>query len=273
MIDTTALQRDALVRLLNDLYGRVWGIRDPEVPHVVAWAVEAALDPISRSDALYHDVEHTVMVTLVGARMLAGRHMLDGGTTPDDWLHVMLALLFHDVGYVRGVVRGDRPGAWQTGLDDGTVALPPGATDAALQPWHVDRGIKLIRDRFGGHARLKADVLADYIDYTRIPVPAGEAYRETRSLRALVRAADLIGQLADRRYLQKLPGLYQEFREIGLDKAKGYASVDDLRADFPDFYERTVRPLVGDALDWLAATAEGRHTVASLHDNLARARV
>lgn len=272
MIDTTALQRDALVQLLDDLYGRVWGSRDPEVPEVVAWAVETALDPISRSDALYHDVEHTVLVTLVGARMLVGRHTLEGGTTPDDWLHVMLALLFHDVGYVRGVVRGDRPGAWLTGLDEQTVSLAPGATDAALQPWHVDRGIKLIRDRFGSHARLRADVLADYIDYTRIPVPPGAAYAETRSLRALVRAADLIGQLADRRYLQKLPGLYQEFREIGLDKTKGYANADDLRDDFPAFYELTVRPLVGDALGWLSATAEGRQTVASLHDNLARAR-
>lgn len=272
MIDITALQREALVGRLDDLYARVWGSRDPEIPEIVAWAAEMALDPISRSDALYHDVEHTMLVTLVGAQMLVGRHTLEGGTTPDDWLHVMLALLFHDVGYVRGVVRGDTPGAWHTGLGDKTVSLPPGATDAGLQPWHVDRGIKLIRDRFGAHGRLRADVLATYIDYTRIPVPVDPEYQETRSLRALVRAADLVGQLADPKYLHKLSGLYHEFREIGLDKVNGYAHADDLRADFPRFYEATVRPVVGDALGWLSATAEGRQTIASLHDNLANAR-
>ncbi len=272
MIDITALQREALVARLDELYARVWGSRDPEIPEIVAWAAETALDPISRSDALYHDVEHTVLVTLVGAQMLVGRHTLQGGTTPEDWLHVMLALLFHDVGYVRGVVRGDKRDAWLTGIGDGTVSLPPGATDAALQPWHVDRGIKLIQDRFGDHPRIRADVLTAYIDYTRIPVPKDAEYAETGTLRALVRAGDLIGQLADPKYLHKLSGLYHEFREIGLDKVNGYANADDLRADYPRFFETTVRAVVGESLVWLAATAEGRKTIASLHDNLANAR-
>lgn len=272
MIDLTTLQRDALTGRLDALYAGLWGDHDPEVPGIVAAAADQALTRIAGSDALYHDVEHTVLVTLVGAHMLAGRQVLHGGTTPDDWLHVLLALLFHDIGYVRGACSDDAPGAWCTGVHDEVVALPPGSTDAALQPWHVDRGIRLIHERFGGTARVDADVVSACIDYTRFPVPDGPGYRETTSLRALVRAADLLGQLADPKYLQKLPSLYHEFREIGLDRVHGLRSAADLRADFPRFYETTVRPLVGDALVWLSATEEGRRALTSLETNLHHAR-
>ena len=44
VIDITALQREALVARLDDLYARVWGSRDPEIPEIVAWAAETALD-------------------------------------------------------------------------------------------------------------------------------------------------------------------------------------------------------------------------------------
>jgi len=63
-----------------------------------------------------------------------------------------------------------------------------------------------------------------------------------------VRAADLIGQLADINYLRKQTALYDEFRETGTSDTLGYSSVADLRANYPDFFWKTVRPYMGDAL-------------------------
>src|SRR6266704_2216383 len=57
----------------------------------------------------------------------------------------------HDIGYVRGVCRDDRNGIYITGVDDQTVTVPSGASDAALTPHHVDRGKRFVRERFGGH--------------------------------------------------------------------------------------------------------------------------
>ena len=67
----------------------------------------------------------------------------------------------------------------------------------------------------------------------------------------LVRAADLIGQLADINYLRKQRALFEEFRETGMSNKLGYNSVADLRANYPDLFWKTVRPYIGDALRYL----------------------
>jgi hypothetical protein len=49
----------------------------------------------------------------------------------------------------------------------------------------------------------------------RFPVPADDGHRETKTEAGLVRAADLIGQLADPFYPRKLNALFHELDEIG----------------------------------------------------------
>ena len=80
-------------------------IRDleSEYPTIISFAAQLALENIATSDAAYHDVGHTIMVTLVGQEILRGKHISVGGVTPRDWLNFILSLLCHDIGYVRGV--------------------------------------------------------------------------------------------------------------------------------------------------------------------------
>lgn len=270
MIDVTRIKRTALVDELVDKYRRTYGSQEPAVPEIVAWATELSLESIARSDALYHDCDHTMMVTLCGAEILRCRHLVEGGVTPRGWLQSILSMLFHDIGYVRGVCRDDRSGAWSTGTGT-SIELPAGATDAALQPWHVDRGIRFVRERFEGHDVIDVETLARNIDYTRFPVPDDGAYHETRSDRAIVRAADLIGQLADPYYLRKLPALFHEMEETGMHVKLGFSHPSELRSGFPDFFARSVAPWVTDTTRWLRVTADGRAWIARLHDHVVRA--
>src|SRR6266702_387423 len=69
-------------------------------------AARLALDCIGNSDALYHNVEHTMLVTLVGYDILSGRQLLIE-TNASDFAHLIFACLFHDIGYVRGILNGD----------------------------------------------------------------------------------------------------------------------------------------------------------------------
>ncbi len=62
-----------------------------------------ALEIISNSDALYHNVEHTILVALVGQEILRGKHIKEGKVLPIDWLHCIISLVCHDIGYVKGV--------------------------------------------------------------------------------------------------------------------------------------------------------------------------
>jgi hypothetical protein len=178
---------------------------------------------------------------------------------------VVLALLCHDIGYVRGVCQADRPGEYTTGRDGHLVPLPPGATDAALTPYHVDRGQQFIRERFGGHALLEAEALAAMIERTRFPVPNDQAHQGTADYPGLVRAADLIGQLADPHYLRKLPALFYEFAETGTNAALGYHTPEDLRTAYPRFFWHIVHRYIQEGLRYLHVTQDGQQWIANLY--------
>src|ERR1700736_1022471 len=94
-------------------------------------AAKLALECIGNSDALYHNIEHSMLVTLVGHDILIGR-ALQRATTAGDYANFIIACLTHDIGYVRGVVHGDDCACFVADLTGRTVGLPTGSSDAAL---------------------------------------------------------------------------------------------------------------------------------------------
>jgi hypothetical protein len=265
MFNLTAALIDPFVECLQHTYHRTYGRMEPDYPEIIGWAGRMALEHIANSDALYHTVEHTILVTLVGQDILSGKHFHDGGVSPWDWLHVMVGLLCHDIGYVRGVCQADRRGLYTTGQATHMITLPAGATDASLTSYHVDRGQCFVRERFPRHAVLDADVLAAYIERTRFPVPEDSDHQGTADYPGLVRAADLIGQMADPRYLHKLPALFYEFAETGVNTKLGYTTPDDLRRAYPRFFWQVVAPYIEDGVRYLRMTQDGQQWIANLH--------
>ena len=84
----------------------------------------------------------------------------------------------------------------------------------------------------------------------------------------MVRAADLIGQMADPNYLQKLTNLYYEFVETGTDKKLGLTNAADLADQYPNFFWNAVQPYVADAVTYLQLTQEGKQCIANLHSHV-----
>ena len=114
------------------MYERTYSTLEPGYPGVISFVAQLALENIATSDAAYHDVDHTIMVTLVGQEILRGRHISVGGVTPRDWLHFIVSLLCHDIRYVRGICCGDGDSSYVTNLAADKVSLPEGATDGSL---------------------------------------------------------------------------------------------------------------------------------------------
>ena len=189
-------------------------------------------------------------------------------------VHVIIALLCHDIGYVKGVCRGDKDGFFATGIGDATVEISSTHTDAALAPYHVDRSKLFVRERFGnnllsGMAKvIDAELIASHIEMTRFPVPEEDRLKDPKDYPALVRAADLIGQLGDPNRLLRCPALFYEFQEIGLNEKLGYLTPGDLRQSNAKFYWDVVSPYIQGALRYLRVTQEGKQWVANLYANV-----
>jgi hypothetical protein len=268
MFNATEVLIDAFVKQLRYGYRCLYGAQKPDYEEIIAWAGAMAIEVIANSDALYHNTEHSILVTLVGQEVLRGRHILEGGVSCADWLHCLLSLVCHDIGYVRGICRGDEGRQVATGVGDETVELSEGATDAALLNYHVDRGKQFVQERFGNHTLIEAAMIQKNIELTRFPVPQAEDHQDTINYPGLVRASDLIGQLSDPRYLKRVSALFYEFEETGINQLLGYANPEDLRRNYPTFYWQQVYPYIQDALRYLAVTQQGQQIIANLYANV-----
>jgi len=270
MFNPTQIVIEAFINELRLMYERTYSTLEPSYPGIISFAAQLALETIATSDAAYHDVNHTIMVTLVGQEILRGRHISVGGVTPRDWLHFIVSLLCHDIGYVRGICRGDGDGLYVSNLAGKKVSVPVGATDAAMTPYHVARSRLFVRERSSKAVLIHLDVaeIEANIEHTRFPVPEDEQHAPTDDFPGLLRAADLIGQLADANFLRKIPALFNEFRETGTSEKLKYNSPADLRANYPHFFWQMVQPYILDALRYLRVTQEGQQWVANLYANV-----
>jgi hypothetical protein len=246
----------------NDVTNRVnvedpGGVRDVVLEMFGARFAGADLAPLARAfddfralfegqfpgylacDTLYHDMRHTLDMTLAMARLLDGH---ERSAAPAErlgprraMLGVMVALL-HDAGYLKRNSEAD--------IENGAV----------FTKIHVSRSADFIsaylpRVGFGADAALAAQLVhfTGYemeIEDIRVEEP------KDRLLGCMVGTADLIGQMSDRMYLEKCREfLYREFvlgrvaREQLLDGREivRYDSPQDLIVKTPGFYEYVAR--------------------------------
>jgi hypothetical protein len=132
-----------------------------------------------------------MLVTLAGHDIIRGR-ALQTPVSADDYAHFIIACLFHDIGYVRGLLAGDDNDGFVVDLSGGRVKLARGASDAAVLPHHVDRSKLFVMERFKNVELLDAGRIAGAVEATRFHSSLsieGQANEEAD----LLRAADLIG--------------------------------------------------------------------------------
>ena len=270
MITVPALAAEALGSFLSEDMKRRFGSSHARLTELIPSVARLALECIGNTDALYHNVEHTMLVTLVGHDIMKGRALL-APTLPGDYAHFIVACLMHDIGYVRGILKGDEADEFIIDAQGGKVRLPRGSSDASLTPYHVDRSKLFVLSRIETIDGLDAARIARAIEYTRFPISvSADEKNETEDEGMLLRAADMIGQLGDPQYLRKTNALYHEFKEIGINAQYGYTTPADLIDGYSQFYWSRISPYVQAAMRYLNVTSSGRQWIANLNSNVFR---
>jgi hypothetical protein len=244
----------------------MFGSAHSEMAERLGSLARSAIEAIAKSDALYHNFEHTMLVTAVGRDILRGR-VLSQRIEAADYLHLICACLLHDIGFVRGVLKDDSSTEFVVDPSGRKVTLPRGASDAALMPYHVDRSKLFAFERLGDSPDLDPARVADSIELTRFP-PYFDG-RENADLEArLVLAADLIGQLGDPLYPKKANALFAEFEETGGNRQFGYQTPADLVDKYPSFFSKSVKDHIEEGVKYLSITASGRQWISNLHNHV-----
>jgi hypothetical protein len=174
----------------------------------------------------YHDLRHTMDVTMCALRLMHGMYVAGEPLSDDDITIVACSALTHDIGYAKEL--GDEEG-----------------TGAKYTKTHVNRGIQFMR----GYIEEKhwpaewMPLIESSLLCTNPALVFSEiefADDHARKLGVLVGTADLVGQMADRSYLEKLLFLYFEFKEADMGDFK---STSDLLRRTNEFYQITRKKL------------------------------
>jgi hypothetical protein len=94
----TAIAANKLGKFLAKDFRRVFGPAHDDVAQRLGSLARSTIECLGRSDALYHNFEHTLQVTMVGRDILEGM-TLSQRIEPTDYSHLIVACLLHDVGY------------------------------------------------------------------------------------------------------------------------------------------------------------------------------
>lgn len=174
----------------------------------------------------YHDFYHTIDAFVAVLRLIDGYNFSEGIMSEETARELILASLLHDTGYIQ-----------EKGDDDGT--------GAKYTKNHVERSIEFIKKNkdFYGLSEGEIRRMGYYISSTGLNVKWDEIPFENEEQKiagAMMGTADLLGQMADRRYLEKLLFLYYEFKEAGIP---GYETEFDILRKTLDFYKVTMERL------------------------------
>ena len=261
----TALAANKIGKFLARDFRHVFGPAHDDVAERLGSLARSTIECLARSDALYHNFEHTLQVTMVGRDILHGM-TLSQRVEPSDYSHLIVACLLHDIGYMRGILSGDTETEFVVDASGKRITLPRGASDAALSPYHVDRSKMFAFERLGKSPTIDASRVAAAIEMTRFPALPDRADGAMEP--KLVQAADLIGQLGDPMYSRKANALYTEFEEIGMNRQLGYSSPADIIDKYPAFFWNSVSTHIEDGIKYLNMTVSGRQWIANLHHHI-----
>src|SRR3982074_515649 len=155
----TAIAANKLGNFLTRDFRRIFGSACDDDAERLGSAARSPIECLAMGDALYHNYEHTLQVTMVGRDILHGM-MVSQRIESEDYSHLIVACLLHDIGYMRGILSGDTENEF---VVDGTgqkVSFPRGASDAALTPYHVDRSKLFAFERLGKSPVINASRIA-----------------------------------------------------------------------------------------------------------------
>lgn len=184
------------------------------------------------SDAWYHDLEHTNTVLLCLVAMLHGAHYDGVALSGRSRLLAIAGALFHDVGLIRRLEEHGGTGARYTiGHEQRSIA--------AMTRYFAEHGFSTDDAVDTGHIIL-CTALGQRLD--EIPF----RHDEIRLAGQMLGSADVVAQMADRAYLEKLLLLFREFREAGIP---GYDSELELLEKTPAFYDQVVKRRLDGELD------------------------
>jgi hypothetical protein len=190
------------------------------------------------SNTKYHNLGHTCSTALAAARLIHGLHVQGQVFSPRLVQLCIIGSLFHDTGLIQTEEELEGTGAQHT-------------------IGHEDRSISLMGKYLAEKGFLQEDIrdCGHMIKCTELFYPMGDIpfnSDEVWTMGKIVGTADLVAQMADRNYQEKLPLLFMEFQEAGV---QGFETPLELFQKTEEFYRKVARKRMRNELEGVTSAA------------------
>jgi hypothetical protein len=177
----------------------------------------------------YHDLRHTTDAFLATARLAHGASLSKEDFHEGDITVALVAALFHDTGYIQH--KDDTEG-----------------TGAKFTLYHVQRSREFLA-RHGAEIGFNTEEITDganmilFTDIKKALPDSIYASPKVELFGRLLNAADLMGQMADRVYLEKLLFLYHEYKEGHVGEYDSEVDLIRKTPAFMDYMNQRITPV------------------------------
>ena len=192
----------------------------------------------------YHDLQHANNTFLAMARLIHGAAIEGIEFSDSDIVSGLVAAILHDVGYIQEASDND-------------------GTGAKYKATHEQRSKDFLR-RHGGEFGLSTRQIADgraVITFTDMALDISTASFSSENVELLgkmLATADLLAQLGDPAYLEKLPALYEECREAGTGEYRDELDIIRKAPAFYDVVEKRLRTVLDSTYRFMELHFENR---------------
>jgi hypothetical protein len=211
-------------QICENLFGNVLFGKVDSTLEAIVELFDGKYPGYQKCDTVYHDLEHTLQAYLAAARIIDGLARENRIVNLRESMAIaLISTLGHDSGFVK-----------ETGDNEGT-----GAKYSLI---HVSRSKAFMGKCLPkiGFNLTQIECVQNAISYTGLdsdPSKIPFTSDDERLIGHIVGTADFLGQMSDPDYPQKLPKLFNEYREGGVP---GYSSSDDLLEKTPLFFKQFV---------------------------------
>lgn len=184
------------------------------------------------SNTSYHNLDHTMAVTLALMRVIHGMYTTGHRFSPEIIECGLIGAMFHDTGLIQR--HSDQEG-----------------TGAKYTKFHEERSILFVQEYLNsvGRSDEMSRRCSQMIQCTKLSLSPKELQFDTEEVRLMgyiLGTADIIAQMADRVYLERLPLLFEELKEGGIP---GYETTVDIFQQTVTFFREVIRTRLFDDFD------------------------
>ena len=188
-------------------------------------------------NTVYHDLKHTTDSLLAIMRLIHGAILQGESLSKKSVSMGLIATLLHDSGYIQTMEDISGSGAKYTQS-------------------HIDRSIEFLDTYYTqqGYSRQDVKDSSDMLRCTGLNVKIEQIQfrsREIELLGKMLGSADLIGQMADRTYLEKLLFLFYEFKEGNVGEYENELDLLEKSLDLHSFTKQRLANELGNVAQYM----------------------